>query len=53
MASNTPEGFEDKGLIYELRYMQFTDDEYLIDELPHTAHLELDTEDQNFEQGEI
>jgi hypothetical protein len=44
---NTPPGYEDKALIAEYEY-DFTDDEYLIDELPHISHL--DTEDQNFEQ---
>ncbi len=48
MASNTPEGFEDPAYLESQYDYMFTDDEYLIEEMPHTAHL--DTEDKNFEQ---
>lgn len=47
MANNLPPGFNDPALIDET-INDFTDDEYLIDELPHFKHL--DTEDKNFEQ---
>lgn len=47
MSSNLPHGFEDPALIDE-SINDFTDDEYLLSELPFVH--ELDTEDKNFEQ---
>ena len=46
-ANNTPEGFEDPAFIDET-INDFTDDEYLLSELPFVHGL--DTEDKNFEQ---
>jgi hypothetical protein len=50
MPDNTPLGFQDPAFLEELLYsdLEETDDRYLIDDLPHIAHL--DTEDNNFEQ---
>jgi hypothetical protein len=48
MASNTPPGFKDPAEEPETANFDFTDDEYLLSELPHITHL--DTEDKNFEQ---
>ena len=48
MSASTPPGFEDPAFLEDLLYSEFTDDEYLIEELPHLSHL--NTEDQNFEQ---
>ena len=50
MTDNTPPGFEDPAFLEDLLYspIEETDDRYLIEELPHIAHL--DTEDKNFEQ---
>ena len=47
MASNTPFNFEDSADIDETTN-DFTDDEYLLSELPFVQ--ELNTEDENFEQ---
>lgn len=48
MADNTPIGFNDPAEETEINDFDFTDDEYLLSELPHIAHL--NTEDKNFEQ---
>lgn len=48
MSSNLPEGFEDPAFDDRQFDDLFTDDEYLIEELPHIKHL--DTEDKNLEQ---
>ena len=49
MNSNTPTGFEDPAFLEELLYSEIdeTDDRFLIDELPHIAHL--NTEPKEFE----
>ena len=47
MASNTPFNFNDPADIDETTN-DFTDDEYLLSELPFVG--ELNTEDDNFEQ---
>ena len=47
MSANTPHGFEDPADIDETTN-DFTDDEYLLSELPFVHGL--DTEDKNFEQ---
>ena len=50
MPNNTPPGFEDPAFLEELLYgyIEETEDRYLIDELPHIAHL--NTEPKEFEQ---
>ena len=41
MSSTTPPGFEDPAFLEDLLYSELdeTDDRFLIDELPHIAHL--------------
>ena len=53
MSINTPPGFEDPAFLEELLYSEIdeTDDRFLIDELPHIAHL--NTEPKEFENGNI
>ncbi len=47
-ASNTPPGLKDPADEKEIDNFEFTDDEYLLSELPFVHGL--DTEDKNFEQ---
>jgi len=53
MASNIPPGHDDPAFLEYLLYSEIdeTEDRYLIDELPHIAHL--DTEPKEFEQGQL
>lgn len=48
MANNLPFGFDDEQKSFNELDYDFTDDEYLLSELPFVK--ELDTEDKNFEQ---